>query len=121
MSAILLDKNNFILLENGQFKINHPAFYGTEGFIIFYSSWCRHCQDTKIVWSSIGYIDKPFQQPQIPSYIQNQMISRDSSIKRHPMLKVVTANGNIINYNGGQKRKNTIISKICNLANLNCN
>jgi hypothetical protein len=125
MSAIPLDKNNFVLLENGQLKINHPAFSGTEGFVAFYSSWCPNCQDTKVVWSSIGYINKPNlpqipQIPQIPPRIKEQLISRSTSIKRYPILKVVTRDGSVIDYNGSQSHRERIVSTICKKADLMC-
>jgi thiol-disulfide isomerase/thioredoxin len=120
MSVILLDKDDFILLDNGQLKINHPAFSKSEGFIIFYTSWCPNCQDTKVVWSSVGYVNKDYQQSQISEYLRQQMVSLNSSIKRYPILKVVSASGIVTDYVGGQTRKKYIISRICKLANLNC-
>ena len=120
MSIVLLEKDDFIVLPNGQLRIRHPAFQGRGGYAAFYAYHCPQCQDTKTSWSAIGLVNGHVNvpTPQENPWMRNEMVSRSRCIKRYPLLRRVRPDGVVGAYNGPDTK--AIVNEMCIKAGLQC-
>lgn len=117
-TIVLLEKDDFVILPNGQIRIRHPAYQGRGGYVAFYTYWCPQCQDTKTTWSAIGMVPGKLNLGyQMNMHAKEQMISRAKCIKRYPMLKAVRKDGVVVDHYGNDI---AIVDMMCKMAGLNC-
>ena len=120
-SVVLLEKDDFILLDDNRLMVRHPAFQGRGGFVMFYTYWFPDCQDTKTSWSSVGLVkgSGSINKGGMIPLPRSHMISRAKCIKRFPYIKAVRTDGITQDYYGSIP-KETIVNIICKKAGLCC-
>ena len=108
-SVVPLEKQDFKLVtdyynQNNQIlRIVHPDFKGRGGWVLFFTTSCSLCQDTKNSWFAVGVI-RGNTSTQKPLFVDRTW-TRKMSTHRFPKLQYVTKDGLVVN-NPSDKTQN---------------
>ena len=118
-SVVPLEKQHFRLVSdyynpnNQILRIVHPDFKGKGGWVLFFTTSCSLCQDTKNSWFSVGVVRGPTNTPN-PFYVDRTW-TRKMSTHRFPKLQYVTKDGLVVN-NPADKTQNVDPESIIKFA-----
>jgi thiol-disulfide isomerase/thioredoxin len=118
-----LKNKEFIRKEKGIYIDSSVKSSNIRGLVLFYTPWCRSCNDFKYKWSEIALL---FKNRFFIAAVnvenknnKNDIIRNELKITTYPTIKYITKDGKVTKYERS-RNINEIVHYICKKENLTC-
>jgi thiol-disulfide isomerase/thioredoxin len=116
MKGKRLNTSHFQITNNDVY-INKNITKGNPGLLLIYADWCGHCQRFKPVFDDLcSILGDDFPCTAIEDTdLSNEKLRNGLNFKGYPTIKFFDQSGKIIGDYKGDRSKNDLLKKICEL------